>query len=151
MVIVWVVIAAALVAVEMHHLAFYAMFAAAGALAAALVAVLAPSVVPLQIGVGIGVAAAGILLVRPYVSRAFAPRGPGARIGGVHGGLVASRGITLDDVTSEPVGHVRILGERWLAVAWEGQPIQPQTPVIVMDVTGTTLTVRAAEQPWELT
>lgn len=150
MAIVWVVIAVVLVAVEMHHLAFYAMFAAAGAVAAAVVAVIAPSFVPLQIGVGVVVAGAGIAVVRPYVSRAFAPRGPGVRIGGVHGGLVSARGVTLDEVTREPVGHVRILGERWLAVTWDGTPIQPETPVIVMAVTGTTLTVRAAEEQWEL-
>jgi membrane protein implicated in regulation of membrane protease activity len=106
--------------------------------------------VPLQIGVAAVVAGVGIVLVRPYVSRAFAPRGPGVRIGGVHGGLVAARGVTLDEVRNEPVGHVRILGESWLAVAWDGEPIQPKTPVIVMAVTGTTLTVRAAEQQWEL-
>jgi membrane protein implicated in regulation of membrane protease activity len=150
MTIVWIVIAVVLIGVELHHLAFYAMFAAAGALAAAVAAVIAPSVVPLQIGVAAVVAGAGIVVVRPYVSRAFAPRGPGVRIGGVHGGLIAARGITLDEVSSERVGHVRILGESWLAVTWDGQPIQPRTPVIVMDVTGTTLTVRAAEEQWEL-
>ena len=104
---------------------------------------------PLQIGVAAVVAGAGIAVVRPHVSRAFAPRGPGVRIGGVHGGLISARGVTLDEVRSEPVGHVRILGERWLAVTWDGEPIQPETPVIVMGVTGTTLTVRAAEQQWE--
>ena len=150
MTIVWIVIAVLLIAVELHHLAFYAMFASAGALAAAVTAAIAPSAVPLQIGVAAAVAGAGILGVRPYVSRAFAPRGPGVRIGGVHGGLIAARGITLDEVSNQPVGHVRILGESWLAVAWDGEPIQPQTPVVVMDVTGTTLTVRAADQPLEL-
>jgi membrane protein implicated in regulation of membrane protease activity len=45
---------------------------------------------------------------------------------------------------------VRILGEKWLAVTWDGVAIPPDTPVIVTDVTGTTLTVRAAEQQWEL-
>lgn len=150
MAIVWIVIAVVLIAVELHHLAFFALFAAVGAAAAALVALIAPSVVPLQIGVAVAIAGVGIVLVRPYMSRAFARRGPGVRIGGVHGGLIAARGITLDEVSSAPVGHVRILGENWLAVAWDDEPIQPATPVIVMGVTGTTLTVRAAEQQWEL-
>jgi membrane protein implicated in regulation of membrane protease activity len=150
MAIVWIVLAVVLIAVEMHHLAFFAMFGAAGAAAAAVVALIAPSLVPLQIIVAIGVAAVGVVAVRPYMSRAFAHRGPGVRIGGVHGGLVAARGVTLDQVGSDAAGHVRILGEKWLAVTWDGQPIPPATPVIVTDVTGTTLTVRAAEQQWEL-
>jgi len=151
MAIVWTVIAVALIAVELHHLAFYAMFGAAGAAAAAVVAVVAPSLVPVQVIVAIGVAAVGTVFVRPYMSRAFAQRGPGVRIGGVHGGLVAARGVAVDEVGTNPAGHVRLLGETWLAVAWNGERIPPQTPVIVMGVTGTTLTVRAAEQQWELT
>ncbi len=39
MLVVWVLVAALLVAVELHHLAFFAMFGAAGAAAAAAVAV----------------------------------------------------------------------------------------------------------------
>ena len=142
MVIVWIVLAVVLIAVEMHHFAFFAMFGAAGALAAAAIAVVAPSVIALQIVVAVVVAAAGIVLVRPFVSRTFAVRGPGVRIGGVHGGLIAARGIAIDEVGSHPTGHVRILGENWLAVSWDDEPIEPTTPVIVMGVTGTTLTVR---------
>ena len=150
MALVWIVSAAVLVVIEVHHLAFFAMFAAAGAVAAAIVALVAPSVVSLQIGVAVAVAGAGIVIVRPYMSRAFAHRGPGVRIGGVHGGLVAARGVTLDDVNRHEIGHVRILGEKWLAIAWDDEPIRPATPVIVMSVTGTTLMVRAAEQQGEL-
>ena len=62
-------------------------------------------------------AGVGVAVVRPYMSRAFAHRGPGVRIGGVHGGLIAARGVTVDEVGSDTVGHVRILGETWLAVA----------------------------------
>ena len=147
MAIVWIAIAVVLVAVELHHFAFFAIFGAAGAAAAGIVAVLAPSLVPLQIAVAIVVAALGVLLGRPYISRAFA-HGPGVRIGGVHGGLVAAKGITLDEVGGHEPGHVRILGERWLAVSAYGDVLPPATPVIVTEVTGTTLTVRAEEE-WE--
>ncbi len=151
MAIVWIVIAVVLVAVELHHLAFFAMFGAAGATAAAVVAVVSPSAVPLQIVVAIAVAGIGVVAVRPYVSRAFAHRGPGVRIGGVHGGLIAARGITLDEVGTEAApGHVRLLGEKWLAVAGFGIPIPPETPVIVTSVVGTTLTVRPVEESLEL-
>ncbi|MGB8860994.1 MAG: NfeD family protein [Ilumatobacteraceae bacterium] len=148
--IVWIVVAVVLVAVELHHFAFFAIFGAAGAAAAAVVAVIAPSLVPLQIAVAVVVAAVGVLAGRPYMSRAFAHRGPGVRIGGVHGGLVAARGVTLDEVGGDTPGHVRILGESWLAVTGFGDPIPPETPVVVTGVTGTTLTVRAAAEQWEL-
>jgi membrane-bound ClpP family serine protease len=92
-----------------------------------------------------------VVVVRPYVSRAFAQRSSGVRIGGVHGGLIAAKGITLDDVGTDTPGHVRILGERWLAVSSHERPIPPDTRVIVTDVTGTTLTVRPAEEDEEPT
>jgi len=139
----WIVTAVVLVAVELHSIAFFALFGAAGAAAAAVVAFISPDAIALQIVVAIAVGIVGILLVRPYVSKAFARRGPDQRIGGVHGGLISSRGITLDVVGSDlAAGHVRILGENWLAVAVSDGPIPPETPVIVVAVTGTTLTVR---------
>jgi membrane protein implicated in regulation of membrane protease activity len=150
MAIVWIVLAVALVAVELHHFAFFAMFGAIGAAAGALVALLAPSAVPLQVMVALAVTGIGVVMGRPYMSRAFARRGPGVRIAGVHGGLVSSRGITLDEVTTEPTGHVRILGEKWMAVSCFGDRIAPATPVIVVGVTGTTLSVRAADPELEL-
>ena len=49
MVVAWIVVALALVAFELHHLAFFALFGALGALAAAIVAVAAPNAVGLQL------------------------------------------------------------------------------------------------------
>jgi membrane protein implicated in regulation of membrane protease activity len=145
--IVWILVAVLLVAVELHHLAFFAIFGAVGAAAAAVVAFIAPSAVPGQIAVAVGVAAIGVAIVRPFVSRVSARRvGAGVRIHGVHGGLIAARGMTLDEVGSEQPGHVRILGESWLAISGQPHVIPPATPVIVTDITGTTLTVRAAEE-----
>lgn len=139
----WIVLAVVLVAVELHSIAFFALFGAAGAAAAAVVAFIAPDAIALQIVVAIAVGIAGILLVRPYVSTAFAHRNPDQPVAGVHGGLIAARGVTLDVVGSDLVtGHVRILGENWLAVAAGDEFIPPATHVIVTAVTGTTLTVR---------
>jgi membrane protein implicated in regulation of membrane protease activity len=149
MAIVWIVIGVLLLAIELHHLAFFAMFGAVGAAAAAVVAFVAPSLVPLQIAVAVAVAAVGLVVVRPYMSRAFAHRGPGVSIRGVHGGLIAARGVTLDEVGHDSVGHVRLMGENWLAIAGFGSPIPPDTPVIVTNVVGTTLTVRVAEEHLE--
>ena len=58
MFIAWLVFGVALLAVELHHLAFYAMFGAIAAFAAALVALVAPGAYPLQVGVAVGVSAA---------------------------------------------------------------------------------------------
>ena len=151
MALVWIVMCLLLVGVELHHMAFFAMFGAIGAAASAAVAIAAPSAVLAQVAVAVGVAAAGVVVVRPQMSEAFAHRGPGVAIGGVHGGLIGARGMTIDQVTLDATGHVRILGENWLAVTVDGSSIPPSTPVIVTRVIGTTLTVRAAEQNWELT
>ena len=132
-------------------MAFFAIFGAAGSAAAAAVAVAAPSAVIVQVAVAVGVSTAGVGLVRPHMSQAFARRGPGTEIRGVHGGLVGARGLTIDEVRLDPSGHVRLLGETWMAVTSNGSSIPPSTPVIVTSVAGTTLTVRAAEEHWELT
>jgi membrane protein implicated in regulation of membrane protease activity len=89
--------------------------------------------------------------VRPKMSEAFARRGPGTAIRGVHGGLIGARGLTVDEVRLDASGHVRLLGETWLAVTADESLIPPSTAVIVTNVVGTTLTVRAAEEYWELT
>jgi membrane protein implicated in regulation of membrane protease activity len=149
--LVWIVLCLVLVGVELHHMAFFAMFGAAGSAVAAAVAVAAPSAVIPQVVVAVAVSAAGGVLVRPQMSQAFARRGPGTAIRGVHGGLIGSRGLTLDEVRVDATGHVRLLGETWLAVTADGSLIPPSTAVIVTNVVGTTLTVRAAEEHWELT
>ena len=151
MALVWIVLCVVLVGVELHHMAFFAMFGAAGAAASAVVAAVAPSAILAQVVVAVGVATAGVVLVRPQMSQAFARRGPGTAIRGVHGGLVGARGLTIDEVRLDPNGHVRLLGENWLAVTADGSLIPPSTAVIVTNVVGTTLTVRAAEEYWELT
>ena len=150
-VLVWIVLCLLLVGVELHHMAFFAMFGAAGSAAAAIVAVAAPSHVLAQACVAVGVSTVGVVFVRPQVSQAFAKRGPGTAVRGVHGGLVGARGLTVDQVRLDAGGHVRLLGETWLAVTSDGSLIQPSTAVIVTSVVGTTLTVRAAEETWELT
>ena len=87
----WVVLAVIFVAAELHSIAFFAVFGAAGSVAAAIVALFADEAYALQIAVAIVVAVLGVLLVRPYVSKVFESHGPGDRIGGVHGGLISAR------------------------------------------------------------
>jgi membrane protein implicated in regulation of membrane protease activity len=141
--IAWVVAGVVLLGIELHHLAFYALFAAIGCLAAAIVAIAAPDVVLLQLLAAVVVAAVGILLVRPYVSAALEHRKDGSRSPGVHGGLVGQEVVTLDRVGggTDGIGHVRLAGERWLAVSGAGRPIPAGTTVLVTAVDGTTLIV----------
>ncbi len=142
MLIAWLILGAVLLLFEMHNLAFYAIFGAIGSFAAALVAVVAPSAVPLQVGVAAGVGVAGVVAARPFVSKAFDSRRTGISIRGVHGGLVGHEAVTLDEVGATHLdGHVRLTGERWLAVSGSGRLIRPGTVVVVTAVQGTTLVV----------
>lgn len=142
MTIAWIAVGVVLIAVELHHMAFYALFAAVGCFAAAAVASVVPGGVALQVATAVIVAAAGILLVRSRVSAAFAHHYEGERVPGVHGGLIGQEVVTLDRVGGlDEVGHVRLAGERWRAVSGADVPIPPGTTVLVTAVRGTTLTV----------
>jgi membrane-bound ClpP family serine protease len=80
------------------------------------------------------------------MSRAFHQHRGGRVARGVHGGLVGTEAMTLDLVGSQHArGHVRLNGERWLAVSGAAEAIAPGTPVIVTAVEGTTLTVWPSE------
>jgi membrane protein implicated in regulation of membrane protease activity len=141
-VLVWVALGIVLLAVELHHLALYLLFVAVGAFAAAGVAGVAPSAIWLQVLVAVLVSVAGIVLARPYVSRALHQRTESRPGRGVHGALVGEEVLTLDRVGDEMApGHVRLAGERWLAVSGSAVPIPAGTPVVVTGVIGTTLTV----------
>jgi membrane protein implicated in regulation of membrane protease activity len=140
-VLVWLVLCVALVLFELHHLAFYALFVAIGAAAGAVVALVVPDAYVLQTVVAAVVSVAGVILVRPYVSQAFHRHRGGHVAIGVHGGLVGQEAVTLDEVgDAHQVGHVRLAGERWLAVTG-GPKISEGTSVFVTAVRGTTLEV----------
>jgi membrane protein implicated in regulation of membrane protease activity len=137
----WLAVGILLLFFEMHHLAFYALFGAVGAFAAAIVAGFVPGAIALQGGVAVGVSAVGVSAVRPYVSRTFHTHRGGKVAHGVHGGLVGEEAFTLDVVGDvRTAGHVRLAGERWLAVTETGQ-IPAGQKVLVLDVRGTTLVV----------
>jgi membrane protein implicated in regulation of membrane protease activity len=147
--IAWIAAGVVLLAVELHHFAFYALFAAVGCFAGASVAVVAPGAVAVQVIVAVLVAAAGIVLARPRVSAALAARHGGHRTRGVHGGLVGQEVITLDLVGGlDAVGHVNLAGERWRAVSGAEVPLPAGTRVLIMGVEGTTLIVWPVEIVW---
>jgi membrane protein implicated in regulation of membrane protease activity len=141
-VVAWLVLGVVLVAIELHHFAFYALFGALGAFAAALVAVFFPSAIAVQALVVVAAALVGILAVRPHVSEALHRRHDTATARGVHGSLVGETVLTLDVVgDARHPGHVRLAGERWLATSGADTPIPAGTAVWVTAVEGTTLTV----------
>lgn len=142
MTIVWIAVGVVLIAVELHHLAFYALFAAVGCFAGAVVAAVAPDALAAQVVVAVLVAAAGIAFVRRRVSAAVTQRYEGAQVRGVHGGLVGQEVLTLDLVGGlSRIGHVELAGERWRAQSGSDTPIPAGTTVVVTAVQGTTLVV----------
>jgi membrane protein implicated in regulation of membrane protease activity len=138
----WIAVGVVLLAVELHHLAFYALFAALGCFAGAAVAAVFPDAIAVQVATAVVVAGLGILLVRGRVSAAFAHHYEVEKARGVHGGLVGQEVLTLDLVGGlDRVGHVRLAGERWRAISGNDAPIPPGTRVLVTAVQGTTLIV----------
>jgi membrane protein implicated in regulation of membrane protease activity len=150
MALVWLIIGVVLLLVELRHLAFYALFAAAGSFAAGIVALIAPSSIPLQTAVAVAVAGVGVVAVRPAMSKAFHRHRGGHVARGVHGGLVGQEAVTLDEVGRNQGGHVRLTGERWLAVSGGGNNIPAGTRVLVTAVEGTTLVVWPTDGVTEL-
>ena len=59
-----------------------------------------PSAIGVQLVVAIAVAAAGVVAVRPAMSRTFHQHRGGQVARGVHGGLVGQEALTLDQVGS---------------------------------------------------
>ncbi len=142
MAVTWLVLGVVLFLIELRHLAFYVLFGAIGCFAAAIVAAIAPSAIALQAGTAVVMAGVGVVTVRPYVSRAFAHRRDGNVAIGVHGGLTGQEAITLDVVGDlGRVGHVKLVGERWLATSGSGTTIPAGTKVLVTAIRGTTLVV----------
>lgn len=141
----WVVLALGLFAAELHHLAFFAFFGAVGALAGAAVSVFAPGAFVVQGLAAVSICVLGILLGRPYVSRAlWRPRGAPAAVG-VHGGIVGQRVVVSDEVTERAGGHVVLAGETWLARSLADTTIGKDDPAVVISVEGTTLLVYPTE------
>ena len=118
MVAIWFVAGLALLAVELHTVAFYSVFLAVGSFVAGLLALFVPdSPIWVQAAVAAVVSVVGLFALRPYASRTFLHGSGGVVSRGVHGGLVGQEALTLDTVGDEHhPGHVQLASERWLAV-----------------------------------
>lgn len=142
----WVAMTVAFVLVEVHTLAFYALFVALGAAAGALTSILGGSLW-LQALLFAVITLGGLALVRPLMRSRFDRSAPVSKFLGIQAsadGLVGQRAITLDTVGDEHhPGHLLFAGDRWLAVTDAG-PLPPEVQVVVVAVRGTTLLVRPA-------
>ena len=141
---IWIVAGLALLAVELHTIAFYSVFLAAGSLAAGLLVLFFPDApLWLQAAVAGIISLIGLVAIRPFASRTFLHGSGGVVSRGVHGGLVGQEALTLDTVGDEHhPGHVQLASERWLAVTDHAQSLSADTAVTVTAVRGTTLLVR---------
>jgi len=140
--VVWLVAGLALVGMEVHSQAFYALFIALGSFAATVIA-LFPTPVWLQAVVGAAVALLGTILVRPTLARLSARHlGPRLAMPGASDNLLGQPALTLEPVGDENhPGHARLFNERWLAVTRTPGGLPAHTQVTVVEVRGTTLVV----------
>lgn len=140
MIVLWVLLTVAFLAIEAISTAFFALFfaigCAVGAIAAALDAPAWLQLVLAALSAGIGVVVVRPLLVgRTGIARAPAIEGASD--------LVGQSAITVDVVGDQHhPGHALLKGEQWLAVVDGYDTLPPDTSVTVTGVRGTTLLVR---------
>jgi len=135
--VIWVIVAAGLMAVEALTLTLVLGMAAAGALAAAAAAGLGAGPV-LQVVVFTLVTAATLLVVRPVAKRHL--HTPAAQRTGI-AALVGQTATALQRVDGEG-GQIKLAGEVWSARSWDGQQvIEPGDRVEVVTIEGATALV----------
>jgi membrane protein implicated in regulation of membrane protease activity len=144
MTVFWLVAGAVLLGIEVLSLVFFALFVAVGMFAASIASALGADQW-LQVVVFLVVGLAGILLARPPLLRALRLRRGDITLPGVQN-LVGQQAVTVDVVGDEHhPGHAMLAGERWLAFTDLEQPLQPDVPVTITAVRGTTLLVRPVQ------
>ena len=144
--VIWLVVAGAAGVGEIFVAgSFFLLPFAAGALAASLVSFLGAS---LAVGwlVFVAVTFLSFLAMRPLAERMNAIEPP-ARVGANR--LVGEHGVVLITIPGGPaeIGMVRIHREEWRAESLVSRPLEPGTPVRVVDVTGTRVIVEPTATP----
>ena len=119
-----------------------------GAFGGAVVAGLWPDAILAQVFAVVVVSAVGLVVIRPILRRRRWRPTAAHWARGVHGGIVGADVYALDEIGDEAhPGHVRLVGERWLAESADRSTIAADTWVVVVAVNGTTLTVRVMPPP----
>jgi membrane protein implicated in regulation of membrane protease activity len=143
MLVFWLIAGLVLLGIEALTLAFFGAFIGVAAFAAGIAAALGAE--PwLQLVVFVAVGLLGLALARPPLLRMVQARRGDLSFPGVQG-LVGQRAVTVDIVGDEHhPGHALLAGERWLAFTDAGT-LEPDVPVTVSAVRGTTLLVRPVQ------
>jgi membrane protein implicated in regulation of membrane protease activity len=134
---IWLIVAAALVGVEVFSLTFLFGLLAVAALLAALMAALGLGAV-IQLIVFAGVAVASLAALRP-IAIAHVRTAIPARTGTA--ALVGQSALVLERVDAN-AGQVKLVGEVWSARAYDGnQAFEPGERVSVLEIQGATALV----------
>jgi membrane protein implicated in regulation of membrane protease activity len=144
--VIWLVVAAAAGVGEIFLAgSFFLLPFAAGGLAASLASFLGASLA-LSWLIFVCVTFVSFLAMRPLARRMNAVESP-ARVGANR--LVGEHGIVLTTIPGGPaeIGMVRIHREEWRAESVVARPLEPGTPVRVVDVTGTRVRVEPVATP----
>jgi membrane protein implicated in regulation of membrane protease activity len=145
----WLVVALAFIVAEVVTLALFAGFFAVAALGGALAAALGGDFLTQGLVVFV-IAVAGIALARPPLMRYLMRRRAGPTLSGAQE-MVGKPGVVEDRIrgaADNERGHVRILGESWLAVSADGSPVEAGQQVRVIDIRRATLVVEPLPQPF---
>jgi membrane protein implicated in regulation of membrane protease activity len=134
---IWMIVAAALVGVEVFSLTFLFGPLAVAALAAAVIAAVGLGA-GFQIAVFAGLAVASLAILRPIAVRHIRTAIP-ARTGTA--ALVGQSGVVLERIDMNG-GRIKLAGEVWTARAFDGNEVfEPGQRVSVLEIQGATALV----------
>lgn len=142
MVFFWIVVALAFAVAEVASLAFFAAFFALAAVGGAIAAALGGDFLVQGLVVFV-ISVLGIALARPPLLRYLQRRRAGTTVSGAQE-MVGKTGIVIQRIAGggdHERGHVRILGESWLAASADGSAVEPGSTVQVVDIRRATLVV----------
>jgi membrane protein implicated in regulation of membrane protease activity len=142
---IWLIFAVVLGAAEIFSLtAALGMLAIAALITSGLAAIGLP--LPIQLLAFTIVSTAGVVLIRPVITRFL--RQPQPKRFGVDA-LIGKQAYVIHEVTGLG-GRVRIGGEEWTARAYDESLVIPAgSTVDVMEISGSTALVYPREQPWK--
>lgn len=113
--LIWLIVAALLIVVEMLTLTFYLLWLGIGALIAALVDVIFPGALLLEVIIGCVAALLLTLFTKPLTRRFRASRGFKDAVDE----MVGKQGMVLEAITADIPGVVKVGSETWSACAEE--------------------------------
>ena len=146
MTLLWIGIALVFAIVEVMTVGLFAGFVSLGALGAAVAAFLGEGILVESIVFAV-VAITGILVVRRPLLR-YLQRRQGPTVLSGAAAMIGQTATVVDAIKGpDERGHVRIAGEDWPALTWDGSPLEVGAPVRVVEIRRATLVVEGAPDP----